>query len=192
MTVLIGLTGKAGSGKDSVAKVLIEEYGFVRLAFADKVRQLALKIDPIVNTRWGYASRLSSLVGDYGWDEAKKEPEMRKFLQDLGAGCREIFGELCWIDLALDSFPHEAPYVVITDVRYLNEANIIRAAGGWVFRVTRPTTGPEEDWARHASETEQDRIVADVVIENDSDLFALRLKVNEAMRLVGVSPRPVF
>jgi dephospho-CoA kinase len=45
---LIGLSGYARSGKDEAAKVLIEEFGFKRIAFADKLRDFLYALDPIV------------------------------------------------------------------------------------------------------------------------------------------------
>lgn len=38
---VIGVCGRKGSGKDEVGKVLVDEYGFVRVALADPIKQLA-------------------------------------------------------------------------------------------------------------------------------------------------------
>ena len=46
--MIIGLSGYAQSGKDTVAKVLIEEYGFTRIAFADKIREFLYDLNPQV------------------------------------------------------------------------------------------------------------------------------------------------
>ena len=86
--MIIGLTGYARSGKDSVAKVLVDHYGFIRLAFADPIRDLLLEVNPILDK----GNRLSSLVDEYGWDIAKAQPEVRRLLQTLGVGARKVFG----------------------------------------------------------------------------------------------------
>jgi hypothetical protein len=49
--VIIGLSGYARSGKDEAAKVLVEEYGFERVAFADKLRDFLYALNPIVEIK---------------------------------------------------------------------------------------------------------------------------------------------
>ena len=46
--MIIGLTGYARSGKDTVAKILVDNYGYKRIAFADKIRELLVEINPIL------------------------------------------------------------------------------------------------------------------------------------------------
>lgn len=46
---IIGLSGYARSGKDAAAKVLVEEFGFTRVAFADKLRDFLYALNPIVD-----------------------------------------------------------------------------------------------------------------------------------------------
>jgi hypothetical protein len=46
---LIGLSGYARSGKDEAAKVLVEEFGFTRVAFADKLRDVLYQLNPIID-----------------------------------------------------------------------------------------------------------------------------------------------
>ena len=95
--MIIGLSGYAQSGKDTVAKTLVEQYGFTRVAFADKIRQLAQEVNPLV----GDSIHLNELLDEYGWDVAKQNPYVRQFLQQLGVGARKLFGEEFWIKEAL-------------------------------------------------------------------------------------------
>ncbi len=39
--VLIGLAGLIGSGKDTVADILVRDHGFVKISFADKMKRIA-------------------------------------------------------------------------------------------------------------------------------------------------------
>ena len=66
--MIIGLTGFARSGKDSVAKVLVDQYGFTRVAFADKIRELLYEVNPIVNDS---NFTLQGVVNEFGWEDAK-------------------------------------------------------------------------------------------------------------------------
>lgn len=49
--MIIGLNGNPGTGKDTVANYLVAEHGFVRIAFADRLRELTAAINPIVGWR---------------------------------------------------------------------------------------------------------------------------------------------
>ena len=61
--------------------------------------------------------------------------------------------------------------VVLTDVRFPNEAEAIQAAGGRLVRVVRPGQDTSD---QHISETALDDLVADVEIQNDGTLDELR------------------
>ena len=77
---LIGLVGKKRAGKDTVAATLVEGFGFVRYAFADPLKAASLAADPLVPI-WGGHHRLSVVVRVLGWERAKENPEVRRFLQ---------------------------------------------------------------------------------------------------------------
>lgn len=145
--MIIGLTGYAQHGKDTTGEYLVQQYGFKRYAFADQLKELALYINPYVDGK--YTLRLWQLVQDAGWENAKKEPEVRRFLQELGTGVREILGEDAWVDALVKKIrddglwdrqgPKHDAKIVITDVRFPNEARLIRDRGGFMWRVKRVT-----------------------------------------------------
>jgi hypothetical protein len=144
---LIGLTGYAQHGKDSTAKFL-EPYGYKQYAFADALKQMALVLDPIVSTSKDWPPghyypglvRLSSLIEKSGWEEAKKLPEVRRFLQVLGTeAVRDILGENSWVDALGNKLGTDRPKkAVITDVRFPNEAEFVRRQGGKLWLIQRP------------------------------------------------------
>src|SRR5690606_24823456 len=143
--------GKKRSGKDTVAKAL-EPLGFQRIGFADELKQMALEINPLVPG----GVRLRGVVEDFGWEGAKELPGVRKFLQELGTSIRERDRSF-WIRAAMmeiDSALVALRGVVVPDVRFPNEVDAIRKAGGTVILVVRP--GRPDDGDRHASETALD------------------------------------
>jgi hypothetical protein len=173
MSKIVGLTGYAQSGKDTVGSILTTHRGYTRLSFADNVREAVYRLNPYIPRRvfgvYDVWFSLQSFVDKYGWEKAKVEnKEVRRLLQVMGTEVgREMFGETSWIDMvARQVAKHED--VVITDVRFKNEADFVRSVGGYVIRVNRPGTGPVND---HAS----DRIdfEPDAVIDNDGTLGAL-------------------
>lgn len=208
---LIGISGRARHGKNAVGEVLVRN-GFVQVGFADALKDMALRLDPIIFTRTdtfrlsGLDGRLGTMVKDIGWDKAKEFPEVRRILQVLGTECvRDILGEDSWIDalfnrLVRDGFicdccspePEIFQSVVVTDVRFPNEARFIGDLGGELWRVTRYVRpiGKRVGWlerydngidADHPSEALVDELDVDVNIMNDGTLEDLERKVEEIL-----------
>ena len=176
---IIALSGYARSGKDEAARALVEEEGFVQVAFADKLREMIYAINPIV-AHVEDENRVSPIVGEakplvsvrgtkicehrpmyvkdvidrYGWGGYKETfygPEIRRLLQRLGTeGGRQTLWDTIWIDAALTGLDENAK-VVVSDARFFNEFDAVRDRGGYVWRIERPGVGPVSD---HPSETE--------------------------------------
>jgi hypothetical protein len=173
---LIGLTGYAQSGKDTVASILVEKYGYTRIAFADKIRDFLYGINPMVAcSPTGYLQDLVNLVG---WDKAKQEPQVRRLLQDLGISARELLDENIWITTALSKVDKDAR-VVVTDVRFENEAMMIKIMGGQLWRVKRVGFGPVNE---HVSESELDGYKVNQIFVNNGTLEDLEVLVTTRMR----------
>ena len=199
MGKLIGVSGYARTGKDTIGQILVDEHGFFRIAFADAVREGVYALNPWVpievakplidpkdspllfeeRKKPRYEMRLrrvQEIVDEYGWEKAKAAPEIRRLLQAYGTEAgREIHGHNAWVDVALRKWK-EAGYcdTVITDCRFPNEAAAIREAGGEVWRVNRPGVGPQSN---HPSEISVDEFEADHVIYNDSTIEDLAAKL---------------
>lgn len=132
--MLVGVSGAARHGKDTVAQVLVEDFGFVRVGFADALKKLAIEVNPTIPGH----GRLRSLVLDQGWEEAKVYPEVRRLLQDLGVGVREVIGPDAWVTAVSRTLQESlAKDIVIPDVRFPNEADFIHDQGGQLWLVNR-------------------------------------------------------
>ncbi|AGM12235.1 deoxynucleoside monophosphate kinase [Streptomyces phage Danzina] len=183
MSLLVGISGYAGSGKDEAAKALIEG-GWRRQAFADRLRDFAYRQNPWVHTYPDVgAVRLARLVDDLGWEDAKRRfPQVREVLVETGNTAREILGVNVWVDAVLKNFRDDEA-LVIPDVRYRNEAWAIRKAGGILIRIERPGVGPARDVLGQAyeSETALDGGYFDHTIVNDMSVEYLHSQVMLAM-----------
>jgi uncharacterized protein (DUF2132 family) len=168
--MIIGLSGYAQSGKDTVAQILVDQYGFERIAFADAIRELSSEINPHIEK----GIRLNEFVDEYGWDVAKQKPEIREFLQKLGVGCRKVINESVWISVAMNKMNNYKKNFVITDVRFKNEVTAVVQMGGAVWRVNRPGVTAVNG---HVSEHDLDNYSFNAVINNDSTVEALDLQV---------------
>jgi hypothetical protein len=79
-----------------------------------------------------------------------------------------MFGVNFWVELTLNSIKEER--VVISDVRFKNEADSIKSAGGQVWRINRNGIGPVTD---HSSETDLDDYDFNHIIDNDFSVLDL-------------------
>ncbi|MGI5404135.1 hypothetical protein ACQEVG_32735 [Streptomyces sp. CA-135486] len=172
----IGIIGRARVGKDTAGAWLVDNRGYRRVSFADPLRGCALALDPIVNTRRSggdtFITRLAELVEMYGWERAKDEyPEVRRTLQRIGQGVRAI-DEDFWLRTALkkvtEANENGVP-VVITDVRYPNEADSLRRAGFHLVYVDRPGV-PQIDHESEGALTAED---ADHIVINNGSVADL-------------------
>jgi hypothetical protein len=172
------LSGFAQSGKDTVASILVSEHGYKRIAFADPIKDLLLKINPQSGM-----SRVHPLVDKLGWDIAKQIPEVRKLLQDLGTGAREVLGQDVWVKAALskahDNIGGLKGKYVFTDVRFTNEAKFIKEMGGVIWRIDRPNVVAAN---AHVSEHELNEYEFDQWIHNSEDLNFLKEAVEKVLR----------
>lgn len=163
---IIALSGFARSGKDEAARVFVEKFGFVQVAFADKLREMLYALNPIVEYKFlpPYSENtgqhphtkvyVQDVIDVYGWGSYKESPygpEIRRLLQRLGTeASRQTLWDSIWIDAALTGLDEDAR-VVVSDARFFNEFDAVRERGGYIWRIDREGVGPAND---HPSETE--------------------------------------
>lgn len=180
--MLIGLTGAAGAGKDTVAAHLFKAHGCLKLALADPLYQMI--------------SAMTGLPVEKMADRKVKEADIawvgtspRRLLQTLGTEWgRGTLGDDIWIKnlfRRIDAYSAaigRASFVV-TDVRFANEAQAIRERGGHILEIVRPTplSGVPDEARRHSSEAGVPNELIDVSIVNDTDLSGLLERVDKAL-----------
>lgn len=175
--MIIGLTGYARVGKDTVANILVKDFGFTRVAFADPIRDLLFEMNPLVN-----GVRVQDMVKEYGWEITKSQMEVRRLLQNLGVGARTLFGTDFWIDKAFRNI-QDGSRIVVTDVRFINEATWIKNYEySYIWRVKRDGVNAIN---AHVSETEMATYPADFTILNEFSMEHLHSIVSEQMDFLG-------
>jgi len=169
--MIIGLNGKAGAGKDTVANILESEYGYARLAFADKLKQFAYTLNPIIDADL----TVQQAVDRWGWDYVKRVyPEARALLQNVGVEARNLVDTNVWVNLVKKQIIAKPGDYTISDFRFPNEGEMIRSLGGVVIKIIRPNN-PDAIPSTHVSE--QYEVDTPYVIINDGSLENLRSKV---------------
>ena len=147
--IIIGICGRAGSGKSSAAKHLINKYGAQRVSFAAPLKRMAMDI-------WGFSHE--QVFGEADVKETV-DPRWgitpRQALQLLGQAARDHIDKDVWITAAIDRI--DAPGMwIIDDVRYRNEAKILSQIGN-VLRL-HCIDSISADAGTHPSEAEVDLI----------------------------------
>jgi len=164
---LIGLTGKAGSGKDTAATIFVKN-GFRMVAIGDFIREAALALDPLIRGYDTYEP-LSYFVDKLGWDEAKAIPDVRRTLQRLGTEAgTDLHGPNLWLDKINY---RDGEKVVISDIRKPSETEWLQNNGGVlieIFRNDLPDLGLNADHV-----TEQGAGVANLYLYNNGTIADL-------------------
>lgn len=202
--MVIGVSGKMGSGKNEVANMLsyllfinpngtYRGYEFQKKLYEAYIRngiysQAKFKFPNIHSFAENLKKCTSICTGiDYHLleDRAIKESEIdwlglthRQLLQWFGEAIRRQINENFWI-LSMFSTYSDSNFWIISDVRYKNEAEAIREKGGFLIRLLRL----ESQSNTHISETDLDDYPNfDVLILNDSSLESLFEKVKELVK----------
>lgn len=167
--ILIGLTGKARSGKDTVAAYLEERYNTHTLSFAAPIKAMTCELLDIT---------LSELekCKDEKFSSIGCSP--RRVMQTLGTDWgRAIFGNDIWIKMLQHQIDDTPPHIplVISDVRFENEAEMIREQGGVIWHIYRSKLETEQfEVPPHASEKGVKMAVTDTLIRNVHSLDYLQ------------------
>jgi hypothetical protein len=169
---LIGICGPAGSGKDTLADGIAAMDVYFKYSFADPIRAA-------INAMFGF--------GPANWENRdwKEEPidwlgiSPRTLAQSLGTEWgRDMIESELWLKIAQQKFAkidgtarmeHGRILglgMIIPDVRFNNEAQWIRDAGGLLLQIERPGQETISE-SSHASEAGVDPALIDAVIMND-------------------------
>jgi len=178
--LLIGLTGKAGVGKDTAGHYFNRNHGFELYALSWPIKA---GIEAMFN--------LSSDV----WTREHKETPIpwlgkspRELAQTLGTEWgRKLVRQDVWVRTMLHRWSTvltmEPPRMCVMDVRFDDEAEAIKHHSGWIIRIVRPGVLPV---ANHASEAGIDDKYVDLTILNGGTPRDLEDSVYEIMeRLIA-------
>ena len=202
--MLIGISGKIKSGKDTVGEMLWNlgniDYNTYTCAFADNLKKIVaaivgcdyeslydqeFKASDIPNfvkiTKDGIITHIIPDSKLYYKDVSRTYETVtyREALQFFGNKFRSEYGEDFWIRMLKSNLILGNKWLnIITDVRYKNEADFIKSNKGILIRVNRPEIQTSKNISNHSSETELDKYLNfDYIIENDGTLEELESKV---------------
>ena len=156
--MIIGLVGRKGAGKDTVADYLVREHGFKKLAFADPVKKVCEAMFALESIYFHCPLLKEQVIPAWGMSP-------REMMQKVGTDIvRTQMGDRFWIRHMQFRLPPDTK-VVISDVRFVNEAEFIHSLpDSHLVRVqVQAVCGVDN----HISETEQSNITTNHIIYND-------------------------
>ena len=160
--MIIGFVGLIGSGKDTCADILVSEGGFKRVSFATTLKDAVSAVfgwDREALEGNTEESRAWREEVDEWWAEKLGMPKLtpRWVLQYWGTDVlRKGFHDDIWIASLESKLLQMKQDAVISDVRFPNEIESIKNAGGKIIWVKR---GPLPLWYDHAIEANQGDIL---------------------------------
>lgn len=156
MSKIIGINGLAGSGKNSIAKIICNKYpNWKEMAFADSLKDAVSVLfgwdKDIVYGKDGNLRKKRDEVDTFWAKELGIEGfNVRKALQLIGTDVfRNNFNDKFWLICLKKKIQDNVGHTVITDVRFPNEMEMIRAMGGQIIQVIR---GELPQWYKEAEE----------------------------------------
>ncbi len=168
MARLIAFAGKAGIGKDTAADYLVEKHRYNKKSFAEPMKKavqsmFGLKHEQVFGTKEQKEEAIPAL-------SQKRPISGRELLQTLGTEWgRNIIDPDIWIYKVAEDWKtmkNIPGYVgmVISDLRFDNEAEWVKSQGGIVINIESPFNPPTDKF--HPSENGIDINLVDHVIMN--------------------------
>lgn len=140
--MIVGIAGRAGSGKGELIKYLCTKYPdkYATYAFADPLKAQVMRVFGLtqhqVSTQEGKASKLDSSI----WVNGQLATTPRELLQIVGTQMRTLQGADYWVNKArqyMNTYANSPKCLLIDGVRFENEIAAIESVGGvlcWVDR----------------------------------------------------------
>ena len=163
----IAFSGKMQVGKTSSAEYLVRKYGFIKLSFAGKLKEIARDLFP---------------------EQFECGQKPRKLLQDLCMKMRKIDQDV-WVNYVLRivrSLPKESN-IVIDDLRFMNEYKALKNEGFFIVRILRDV--PPSPLDDHPSEKEVEQMPYDLLLLNTGTLDRLYEKLDKIVEILSKNER---
>jgi len=185
---IIGLAGRAGAGKSTVASIMTEVFGYVQISLAQPLRDGLKAMMGLTDFQLDNPEEKNNVIEWIG-----RSP--RELMQTLGTGWgRESIADDIWLrvaDIQINKLKKASPCmhvygIVIPDVRFENSADWVRKKGGTIIHVTRKSgcqlTG---NCSTHVSEQAIPIHENDIVLRNDSGLDDLYEEIDFHLKSIN-------
>lgn len=170
---------------DNVDSILPMSCVWEKHAFADKLKECASIILGVPRFMFESGEFKESFTSLPLSNKEGEPMTNREFLQYFGTEVGRNIDRDLWVKSLMYSYGRDKEnYWVIPDVRFPNEAEAIRNAGGVLWKIEREGSGA----GNHISEKLIDSIKVDIIIENNLDMKyyikAITLAYNDTMNML--------
>lgn len=138
--IILGLSGKRGTGKDTLADILVKKYGFIKLPFAEALKEGVRRDFNLTRDHTDGALKEVELEEYMGYTPRSIMIDYGQFFRgfDSDFWVKKVFDKIKFVQQQCDMVAWENPLrVVISDVRFTNEADYIKENGGLLARLER-------------------------------------------------------
>ena len=179
--IIIGLTGKKHSGKDTTADYLVNNYNFIKIAFADSLKMACREIFGFNNDQLFDENIKEQIDKDWGHSprEIFQKVGTELFRNTLPQLCVNIHDDI-WIrsvekkikNIINNTNDKNNIKIVITDIRFPNELTFVQNYGGHIWKILRDEQQltNEQLTNEHSSEKHLNNFSYDHQINNNSTL----------------------
>ena len=172
----IAISGKAGSGKDTLSKFLCqEEENSKKIAFSDPIKEMVRIIYPQIPRKhlFGSSKYRDNIIPNSFKDGIPLT--IRHLLQDIGEGYK-VYNPKIWIETFHQTVKKcenkGAKLIINSDLRFIDEFNYLIGEDFYLIRIIKDDVKN----INHISETQQDQISNDQfnkIIYNNGSLKEL-------------------
>ena len=174
--MIIGIAGYKSSGKDTAGSVLVDTYGWEKMSFASPIKDLTASTFGLNRFMLEGSTPASRDVRELPLPNLfNKTP--RFLLQVIGTGFRDLIHPDVWVKIVEQNYLKGDSHVVITDVRFPNEVDMI-SKYGFVVGIKRPGYNGDQ----HISERALDNVALKYIIQNDKTMCELKVKMNNLVK----------
>lgn len=184
--MIVALTGRKFSGKDTAAQVLINKYNFTPFAFATPIKEICKvvflwdderingKLKEVEDPTWGISPRRAlQLIGT---------ELMRKELGNQHKGFKETTGDTLWVKRFVALYKRNPGNYVITDMRFNNELEMLQNTFGDEVVSIRIDRGGIDKTDTHASEIEIGTLPVRYIVNNEGPIEELHKCIEDIYR----------
>lgn len=186
---VIGVSGFAGSGKDSFANIFVEKYGYTKISMADSIKDMLSVVfgwDREMLQGATPESRLWRETPDEFWSSVLEYPfTPRKAMTTIGTNLFRVhFHKDIWVQSVKKKILDVGTNVIIPDLRFGNEIEMMRDIGACLFEIER---GERPEWYERA--LKENLLIQDGILpETNESMEFLYPEVHESeYRWIGLN-----
>lgn len=176
--MIIGIIGKKGSGKDTMADYLVKQYEFKQFTYAEPLKKICQELFSLTDEQVN-CPHLKEVI-DERWGKTPRE-----ILQQIGTDLfRKHYDENIWVNILKEKIKLDVKTknIVVSDIRHQNELdNITQFENCVVFHIERPSL---QNTDTHSTENNVFHYSNIITIKNDSTIEHFYTKINNELEKI--------